>query len=108
MSNEKPSTWQQCRAIAEAAMRPPDFEEAARATRKKLLDQLAAGSEQGAKLAARLADANGPIEVAHGDTPPEFFQFLSKTHLDAGSAAALPHDLRAGRKNDATSEVRTK
>jgi hypothetical protein len=81
MSEEqKPMTkWQECKAIVEAlAPTPPpeDPELVVRKLRATLLAQIAAGSEKGAALAARLADANGPIEVADEDCPEELMQQL--------------------------------
>jgi hypothetical protein len=76
MSNEKPTAWQQCQAITQAAMQPEDHELNAQRTRAALLAQLAAGSEKGAALAARLADANGPVQVEPEDWPEELTQQL--------------------------------
>lgn len=44
------------------------------ALRDFLLARLAAGSPQGARLAARLAETDGPVEVAAEDVPPEFLE----------------------------------
>lgn len=70
MSNQEPLTvWGQCRAIAEVAMRPDDHEQAAHRVRAAVLAQLTSLGEKGAALAARLADADGPIEVSPEDMP---------------------------------------
>jgi hypothetical protein len=75
MSNQEPMTaWQQCRAITEAAMEPEDHELNAQRARAMLLAQVAAMGDNGAALAARLADANGPIEVNDSDIPPELMK----------------------------------
>jgi hypothetical protein len=68
--NEQPlSVWQQCRSIAETAMRPDDHEQNVQRVRSALLAQLAALGDKGAALAARLADSDGPIEVSSEDIP---------------------------------------
>ena len=74
MSKQKPSAWQECRAIAASAMQPEDHEQDMQRARAMLLAQIAAGSEKGAALAARLANADGPIEVADEDVPEELLQ----------------------------------
>jgi hypothetical protein len=79
MSEEqKPMTkWQECKAIVEALAPtpPPDPEGDIRKLYASMLAQIAAGSEKGARLAARFADANGgPIEVAPEDFPDELRQ----------------------------------
>jgi len=68
MSDEKPlSTWQQCKAIQESLSPKPLSTEAARKVRSVLLAQLAATGEQGAAMAARLANTDGPIPMEAGD-----------------------------------------
>jgi hypothetical protein len=86
MSNEKPlTTWQQCKAIAEALAprpTPEDPQQTVRRLRAALLAQLAAMGEKGAALAARLADADGgPIQVEDGDVPPELLEMLERANL---------------------------
>jgi len=44
------------------------------ALRNFLLAKIAGGSPQGARLAARFAETDGPIEVAAEDVPPEFWE----------------------------------
>jgi hypothetical protein len=79
MSTEEPTVWQQCKAISEAlAPRPEDPQETVRRLRAALLAQLAAGSEKGAKLAARLANADGPIQVAPEEWPEELWDSLQR------------------------------
>jgi hypothetical protein len=83
MSKEGPmTTWQQCRAIAAAAMQPEDHEQTAQRTRAKLLAQIAAGSEKGAKLAARLANADGPIQVSDDELPDELRKMFTQAEAD--------------------------
>jgi hypothetical protein len=55
-----------------------DIEQVRQNMRAALLEQLVTGSDQGAKLAARLANTDGPIEVEPGDLPPEFSKLLPK------------------------------
>ena len=54
------------------------MEEAKEMLRGHLLAQLAVGSEEGAKLAARLADTDGPIEVSPEDPPLAFRELLHR------------------------------
>jgi hypothetical protein len=70
MSNEEQplSAWQQCKAIQESlSPKPLSAEEAERKVRSVLLTQLAATGEHGAAMAARLANASGPIPMDAGD-----------------------------------------
>jgi hypothetical protein len=72
MSDQQPFTvWQECKAICEAAMPAPPLEpqESAKRLRAALLEKLASESDQGAKLAARLANADGPIKGEPEDLP---------------------------------------
>jgi hypothetical protein len=66
MSEEqKPMTkWQECKAIVEALAPtpPPDPEGDIRKLYAYMLAQLAARGEKGAALAARVAEANGPLQ----------------------------------------------
>ena len=83
MSKEDPmTTWQQCRAIAAAAMQPEDHEQNMQRARAALLAQIAAGSEKGAKLAARLANADGPIQVSDDEVPDELLKMLTQAEAD--------------------------
>jgi hypothetical protein len=60
------------------------------ALRQFLLAKIAAGSPQGAKLAARLADTDGPVEVPAEDMPQELLElFKSESSLRA-TAIDLP------------------
>jgi hypothetical protein len=82
MSKQEPTVWQQCKAISEALAprpRPEDPQETVRRLRAALLAQLAAGSEKGAKLAARLANADGPIQVAPEEWPDELWDSLQRS-----------------------------
>jgi hypothetical protein len=81
MSNPKPLTaWQQCKQITDAAMQPEDHEENVQRARAMLLAQVAAYGEKGAALAALLANADGPIQVADEDVPEELLrQMLSNS-----------------------------
>jgi hypothetical protein len=86
MSDQDPTVWQQCKSIAEAlAPTPEPPEQAAQRVRATLLAQLAAGSEKGAALAARLADTDGPIEVSPEDLPDYFRQRQSNRHAVTSS-----------------------
>jgi hypothetical protein len=84
MSNQPPmTTWQQCRAISEALISetpipaPEDPELVRQKMRAAFLEQIAAGSEKGAKFAARFANTDGPIQVEAGDVPEELMRLFS-------------------------------
>jgi hypothetical protein len=69
MADEKLSTWQECKAIAEAlSPAPADPDEAQRLGVELIYSMLAASSPKGAEIAQRMRDANGgPIEGQPGD-----------------------------------------
>jgi hypothetical protein len=70
MSNEEEplSAWQQCKKIQESlSPKPLSTEETKQKLRGILLAQLAATGEHGAAMAARLANASGPIPMEAGD-----------------------------------------
>jgi hypothetical protein len=96
MSDQKPMTpWKQCKTIAEA-LSPNKWEQhEAQMMFNRLLAQIAEGGEKGAALAARLAEAKGPIEVAFEDIPEEFVPLAIKAYEAAtqpGSAGLSPKD----------------
>jgi hypothetical protein len=88
MPNQHPmSAWQQCKVIAEAAIsREPEV-----STRAAVLEQLAMEGPQGAKLAARLAVADGPIK-GEPDDLPLLFRLLATASSQDGRT------LRTGRR----------
>ncbi|HSS99369.1 MAG TPA: hypothetical protein VLK33_20180 [Terriglobales bacterium] len=70
MADEKPpTTWQQCKEIAESLNpAPADPDEAQRLATELIYGMLAASSPKGAEIAQRMRDAKGgPIEGQPGD-----------------------------------------
>jgi len=59
------------------------------ALRQFLLAKIAAGSPEGAKLAERLANTDGPIEVAPEDVPAEFLALFNSNAQGALTATAV-------------------
>ena len=80
MSKQEATKWKECKAIAEAIAprTPTDPMQTARDAKAILLAQLAAGSEKGAKLAARFANTDGPIAVAPEDDPEELRDWFQR------------------------------
>lgn len=67
MPDEKLSTWQQCKQVAEIVAHGNDDNAAAQRARNALLEELASTSARGAVLAAKLSRTNGPIRLEPGD-----------------------------------------
>ena len=98
--NEQPHTpWRECKAIAEALTPKSQLivEQVKDRLRSALLAQLAAIGPEGAAIAARLANRDGPIEGQPGDL--EVFEQLKQRMAasvgsDGQAAIAIDQDMR--------------
>jgi hypothetical protein len=67
MADEKLSTWQHCKQVAEIISYGNDANAAAQRVRNALLRQLASTGGRGVVLAAKLGRTNGPLPLEEGD-----------------------------------------
>jgi hypothetical protein len=67
MADEKLSTWQHCKQVAEIISYGNDGNAAAQRVRNALLRHLESTGERGVVLAAKLSRTNGPIPMEAGD-----------------------------------------
>lgn len=67
MAEERLSTWQHCKQVAEIISYGNDANAAAQRVRSALLEHLASTGERGVILAAKLSRTNGPIPMEAGD-----------------------------------------
>lgn len=67
MADEKLSTWQHCKQVAEIISYGNDDNAAAQRVRNALLRHLESAGERGVVLAAKLSRTNGPIPMEAGD-----------------------------------------